>query len=218
MVKAVRISAKRAAGWVQDPERVRADILETARRVFVEKGLAGARVDEIAALTSTSKRMIYYYFGDKERLYRAVLEEAYRRIRDNERKLDVASLPPREAMAALAGFTFDHHADNPDFVRLVMVENIHRASHLRASDSIAALNSSVIGLVEAIYRRGVEAGVFRPNVTPLDIHLTISALAFYNVSNQATIQTIFAHDMSAPASRAARREHVVMMVLAMLAP
>lgn len=208
--------SRKAASWTQDPEGVRRGILEVAREEFVEKGLSGARVDEIAARTATSKRMIYYYFGDKEGLYRAVLEEAYARIRTFERSLDLADLPPREAIARLAGFTFDYHADNPDFVRLVMVENIHHARHLESSSKIGELNLSAIDMIREIYERGLAAGVFREGLDPIDIHLTISALSFYNVSNQASIRQVFGHDMAAPEARSRRRDSAIETVLRML--
>lgn len=215
-------TAKRAArsgkspGWTQDPDGVRRDILAVARAEFVENGLSGARVDEIAAKTSASKRMIYYYFGDKEGLYRAVLEEAYARIRNFERSLDLAALPPREAIATLTGFTFDYHADNPDFVRLVMVENIHHARHLESSAKIGELNLSAIDMIAEVYRRGLAEGVFREGLDPIDIHLTISALSFYNVSNRASIRQVFGHDMAAPEARARRRQSAIDTVLHML--
>jgi len=209
-------SGRKTASWTQDPEGVRRGILEVARAEFVEKGLSGARVDEIAARTATSKRMIYYYFGDKEGLYRAVLEEAYSRIRNFERSLDLADLPPREAIARLTGFTFDYHADNPDFVRLVMVENIHHGRHLASSSKIGALNLSAIDMIREVYERGLADGVFRENLDPIDIHLTISALAFYNVSNRASIRQVFGHDMAAPQARARRRSSAIETVLRML--
>jgi AcrR family transcriptional regulator len=196
----------------QDPEGVKRNILEVAHREFVEKGLSGARVDDIAAATATSKRMIYYYFGDKEGLYRAVLERAYAGIRDLERTLDPA-LPPAAALAAHVGMSFDYHADNPDFVRLVMVENIHRARHLEGASHISERNLSVIRMLRGIYERGVAEGAFRAGLDPLDLHLTISALSFYNVSNRCTIREIFGHDMGAPEARAARRASVIDAVL-----
>jgi AcrR family transcriptional regulator len=206
----------KTASWTQDPDGVRRDILAVARAEFVENGLSGARVDEIAAKTSTSKRMIYYYFGDKEGLYRAVLEEAYGRIRTFERSLDLAALPPREAIATLTGFTFDYHADNPDFVRLVMVENIHHARHLQSSPKIGELNLSAIDMIREVYGRGLRDGVFRDGLDPVDIHLTISALAFYNVSNRASIRQVFGHDMAEPDARERRRSSAVDTVLRML--
>lgn len=215
MVTAPARSARRgrAASWTQDPEGVRRDILAVARAEFVENGLSGARVDEIAAKTSNSKRMIYYYFGDKEGLYRAVLEEAYARIRTFERSLDLAALPPREAIATLTGFTFDYHADNPDFVRLVMIENIHHGRHLASSARIGDLNLSAIGMIAEIYARGLAEAVFRRGLDPTDIHLTISALSFYNVSNQASIRQVFGHDMAAPQARERRRLSAIDTIL-----
>jgi AcrR family transcriptional regulator len=206
-----------ATGRTQDPEGVRRNILAVARAEFVENGLSGARVDAIAARTSSSKRMIYYYFTDKEGLYRAVLEEAYRQIRALERTLDLAALSPEAALAELAGFTFDYHADNPDFVRLVMVENIHHGRHLRMSPNIGELNLSAIEMIRDVYARGLAAGVFRDGIDPIDIHLTISALSFYNVSNRATIEQVFRHDMGDPNHRRRRRTSVIEAVLRFVA-
>lgn len=214
--RAARTTGKLAT-WRQDPEKVRRDILEIARQEFVEHGLSGARVDEIAARTSTSKRMIYYYFGSKEGLFKAVLEAAYSSNRAAERLEELAALPPAEALAALAGRAFDYHAANPDFVRLVMVENIHRARHLRMSEVIGALNHSAIRAVRDIYERGVAAEIFRPGLDPLDIHLTYTAPAFYNVSNRATIREVFGHDMGAEAALARRRTSVIEAVLRFVA-
>ncbi|MDR6954846.1 AcrR family transcriptional regulator [Ancylobacter sp. 3268] len=207
---------RKSLSWTQDPEGVRRSILDAARIEFVEHGLSGARVDEIAAKTATSKRMIYYYFGDKEGLYRAVIEEMYERIRRFERSLDLATLPPDEAMTKLTGFTFDYHADNPDFVRMVMIENIHHARHLASSSKIATLNLSIIGVIREIYERGVAEGLFRPGIEALDIHLTISALSFYNVSNRASIRQVFGHDMGAPDVLPHRRQAVIDTVMHML--
>lgn len=209
-------AGRKSASWTQDPQGVRRSILDAARLEFVENGLSGARVDEIAARTATSKRMIYYYFGDKEGLYRAVLEEMYERIRSFERGLDLASLAPEEAMALLTGFTFDYHAENPDFVRMVMIENIHHARHLATSDRISTLNLSVIDMIREAYERGVADGVFRAGIEAIDVHLTISALAFYNVSNRASIRQVFGHDMGAPEALARRRAAAIDTVLRML--
>ncbi len=204
---------RNAASWTQDPAGVRRNILDMARAEFVENGLTGARVDEIAARTSSSKRMIYYYFGDKEGLYLAVLEECYAQIRGIEIEMDLAAMTPDAALAALVGFTFDYHADHADFVRLVMVENIHHAKHLKASEKIGALNTSAISKVEEIYGRGVALRAFRAGLRPIDIHLTMTALSFYNVSNRASIAQVFGHDMAAPGERATRRQVVIDTVL-----
>jgi AcrR family transcriptional regulator len=202
-----------APSRTNDPERVRRDILAVATREFAERGYSGARVDEIAAKTATSKRMIYYYFRDKEGLYIAVLEEAYARIRQIELGLNLEGLAPADALRRLAEFTFDYQNANPDFVRIVMVENIHNGVHLARSERIEGLNVSVITVLEEIYRRGVEEGVFRPNLAVLDLHMTISALSFFNVSNRATFSRIFKTEMDTPLALAHRRAVVAETVL-----
>ena len=134
---------------------------------FAANGLSGARIDEIAAKTHTSKRMIYYYFGDKEGLYRRVLEEAYRKVRAGEQELELDHLPPVEALRRLTEFTFDHHSRNPDFIRIVMIENIHHGAYMEQSELIRLLNAGAIQNLEAICRRGRAAGLFREDVSPL---------------------------------------------------
>ena len=175
--------ARAAEPRTNDPERTMADILEVATTEFADKGLSGARIDEIAAATRTSKRMIYYYFGSKEGLYVAVLEEAYRRIRAIETELHLEDLPPEDALRRLVGFTFDYQLANPEFIRLVMTENIHRGEFIAQSKVIQKLNVPAIDAVRAVYERGVEAGAFRRDVDPVDLHMSISALCFSSNSS-----------------------------------
>ena len=192
-----------------DPARTMAGILEVATAEFAAKGLSGARIDEIASITKTSKRMIYYYFDSKEGLYIAVLEEAYRRIRQIEQQLHLEDLAPEEALRKLVGFTVDYQWNNPDFVRLVMNENIHRGEFLAQSKTIQGLNIPVVHAVQQVYERGVEQGVFRANLDPLDLHMTMSALSFFNVSNHHTFSLIFKHSLTNPANYQARRESII---------
>ncbi|MAZ15049.1 MAG: TetR family transcriptional regulator [Ahrensia sp.] len=181
--------------WKQDPEGVRANILAVALKEFSEHGLSGARIDEIAAKTRTSKRMIYYYFGDKEGLYQKVLEETYRHVRDGEKELNLEDLSPVDALRQLVEFTFEHHRRNPDFIRLVMIENIHNGDYLKKSELIRQLNQTAISRIEAIYKKGVETGHFRKGIAPVAIHWEISALSFFNVSNRMTFSQIFGDDL-----------------------
>ncbi|MDO9711007.1 TetR/AcrR family transcriptional regulator [Paracraurococcus lichenis] len=202
----------------RDPEQTRRAILDAALAEFADKGLSGARVDEIAARTATTKRMIYYYFGSKEGLYAAVLEEMYGGIRDAEQALELDSLDPVAAMTRLVEVTFDYHAAHPAFVRLVAVENIHQARHLRESPSISDRNDAVIRMLRALLDRGERAGVFRARVDAVDLHLLISGFCFYRVSNRHTLQAIFGRDLTAPAHAAAHRRMIVEAVLAWLRP
>jgi len=198
---------------IYDAEQSLADILKVATAEFAEKGLSGARIDEIAAATRTSKRMIYYHFSGKEGLYLAVLEESYRRIREIETQLHLEDLDPEDALRKLVAFTFDYQQDNEDFIRLVMTENIHRGEYLAQSKTIQDLNVPAISAVQTVYQRGVKAGVFRKNVDPVDLHMSISALCFFNVANRHTFALIFKRDLASPAALRARRDSIVEMIV-----
>jgi len=196
-----------------DPDGNRRNIIEIATQEFAENGFSGARVDEIAARTKTSKRMIYYYFGGKEGLYIAVLEQAYRNIRSVEGTLDLAQQSPEEALRALVGFTFDYQNAHPEFIRLVMNENILHGAYLAQSKDIQRLNLAVVSAVGDLLARGQREGVFRSDLDPIDLHMSISALCFFNVSNRATFSTIFKRDMSSRKALAKRRAGVIDLIL-----
>jgi AcrR family transcriptional regulator len=212
---AARSSGQKAkrAPRTNDPERTMTDILEVAMREFADNGLAGARVDAIAEATRTSKRMLYYYYGSKEGLYIAVLEEAYRRMRTIEADLNLEDLPPEDALRNLVAFTVDYQRAHPEFIRLVMTENIHRGQYLAQSRLIHQLNVPAIEGLRRVYERGVAAGVFRAGIDPIDLHQSISALSVFNVANKHTFSLIFRRDLDAPAQTVARRNSIVEMVL-----
>ena len=183
-----------------------------AAQEFALNGLSGARIDEIAAKTRASKRMIYYYFCSKEGLYVSALENAYRQVREGEAKLDIEGLPPREALQRLVEFTFDHHHQHEEFIRMVMIENIHHAEFLERSSVARDLNVTAIANIEAIYAKGLAEGLFRPGLDPLEIHWQISALCFFNVSNRATFSKIFGKDVGGAAYQESLRRQTVDMV------
>jgi AcrR family transcriptional regulator len=209
---------RKAPRRTNDPDRTRRDIVEVATREFAQKGYSGARVDAIASRTRTSKRMIYYYFGSKEGLYLAVLEEAYSSIRRAEATLDLENLPPEAALRTLVGFTFDYYTEHPEFVRLVMNENIMEGVHMARSKAIGKLNVTVIDALRRIVSRGQKDRVFRRGIDPIELHMSISALGIFNVANRATFSTIFKRDMASPRALAKRREEVVEIVLRHVRP
>ena len=216
--KKAKAAAKPAAkktlpSRTNDPARTMAGILEVATAEFANKGLSGGRIDEIAAATRTSKRMIYYYFGSKEGLYVAVLEEAYRRMRQIEAELHLEDLEPIAALRRLVEFTFDHHSGNQDYIRLVMNENMERGAYLAQSKSIQQLNVPAIQAIRQLYDRGVANGLFRPGLDAIDIHASISALTFFNVSNQYTFGLIFKGQEPSAQAIAARRNSITEMIV-----
>ena len=197
----------------QGAEVTKEDILKIATEEFAEHGLTGARVDAIARRTRSSKRMIYYYFGGKEGLYLAVLEEAYSSIRRTEATLDLERLPPEAALRTLVAFTFDYYIKHPEFVRLVMNENIMDGVHMARSKTIGKLNVTVIDALRRLVARGQRAGVFRHDIDPIELHMSISALGIFNVANRATFSLIFKRDMTSRKALAVRRREVVDIIL-----
>jgi AcrR family transcriptional regulator len=188
---------------VRDAARTRDEILDIATAEFAAHGYNGARVDEIAALTRTTKRMIYYHFGGKKQLYIAVLERAYARIRHAEQQVSVDDLDPPTAVRRIAEVTFDHHEAHPDFIRLVSIENVHNADHVKELARVVDLGTPVIRLLDDLLDRGRRSGVFRSDVDSVDVHMMISAFCCFRVSNRYTFGAIFGRDLVDPG----RREH-----------
>src|SRR3954468_15627219 len=200
----------------RDADRTRAEILEVATHEFADLGYASARVDDIAAKTRTTKRMIYYYFGGKEGLYLAVLEQAYRHIRSLEQQLDVEHLQPVDALRQLAELTFDHHESHQDFVRLVAIENIHYARHLLRSESREVLAAPALDVLTRIMGPGRPAGLFRDDVDALDVHMVISAFCVFRGANRYTFNAIFDRDLLDPRLREHLRRMIGDLVVAHL--
>jgi AcrR family transcriptional regulator len=185
----------------RDAARTQREILDIATREFADRGFAGARVDEIAERTRTTKRMIYYYFGSKERLFVAVLERAYAAIRAAEQTIEVDHLDPEAAIRRLAELTFDHHESHPQFIRLVSIENIHRAEHIAGRSEFAGQNSPAIELIEKILVRGRRDGSFSRDIDAVDLHMMISAFCVFRVANRHTFGALFDRDLTDPALR-----------------
>lgn len=175
----------------RDPEVTRARILEAAKMEFAKLGLAGARVEAIATRSKANKRMIYHYFGSKEELFVAVLEDAYADIRTAELKLNLDHLSPEDAIVALATHTWNYYLKNPEFMTLVNSENLHKARHLKKSERFKELHHDFISMLQRILDRGVEAGVFRSGVDARQLHITMAAIGYYYLTNRHTSGLIF---------------------------
>ena len=187
-----------AAAKTRDAEATKARILAAAKTEFARLGLGGARVDGIADRAQANKRMIYHYFGSKENLFRAVLEEAYLGIRAAERALDLDRLPPREALEKFVRFTWRYYLDNPEFITLVNSANLHRGRHLERSGRIRDSSRRLVGMVREILDRGVREGAFRPGVDPVQLNVTIAAIGYYYLTNRFTGAILFERNFMAP--------------------
>jgi len=212
---------KRANGKTpqrRNPAATRQKLLAAARREFATSGLAGARVDEIAARAGVNKQLVYHYFGDKDALYLAVLEWVYEEIRAQERKLNLVGLPPERAIRKLIESSFDHLASHPDFIVLLNDENRGVARHVRRSRRLEAMHSPLVNMVDAILKQGVRAGIFRRGVDPVHLYISIAGLSYFFFSNTPTLSAIFGTDLSSAAAKRARRKHVVDLVMQALRP
>ena len=188
----------------RDAEVTKARILAAAKTAFATGGLGGARVDEIAELADANKRMIYHYFDSKEGLFQAVLEAAYADIRMAEQALDLENIPARDALENLVRFTWQYYLDNPEFITLVNSENLHKARHLKQSEIIATLSRRFVDMVGSLLDRGVEEGVFRPGLDPVQLNITIAAIGYYYLTNRYTGSIIFERDLMADEALEAR--------------
>lgn len=182
----------------RDAEATRARILEAAKSEFARLGLGGARVDEIAARARANKRMIYHYFGAKEDLFRAVLEEAYLDIRTAEQALELDHLPPREALETLVRFTWRYYLDNPEFINLVNSANLHQGRHVEGSERLREASRRFVGMVGDILDRGVASGEFRPGIDPVQLNTTIAAIGYYYLTNRFTSSILYERDYMSP--------------------
>ncbi len=192
----------------RDPERTKFEILNVATEEFANRGFAGARIDEIAAKTRTTKRMIYYYFGSKEKLYVATLERSYENIRVTEQNVDVASLDPVSAVRQLAEFTFDRHEGNPTFSRLVSHENVQKAQFVTAASGFPGLDRPIIKMWEQVLERGRAEGVFHRDIDALDLHMLVSSFCFFRINNRYTFKANFGSNLVQKSRRPMYRQMI----------
>ena len=182
----------------RDPEATRARILKAATQEFARYGVAGARGDRIARAARSSERMVYYYFGSKEGLFRAVLEAAYISLQQAERSVHLDDLPPAQALDEFCRFVWRYYLDHPEFIGLVNTENQHRAAHLKKSPQLGELVSPIIRLLRGLLARGAAAGVFRRDIDPVELYIAIAALGYFYLSNSATLSAVLGRDLRAP--------------------
>ncbi len=200
----------------RDPARNQERILGAATEEFSRHGLGGARVDRIAARAGANKRMLYYYYGNKEALFLAVLESRYAHIRRAEQGLRLGDLDPTEGVRRLIAFTWNYYLKHPEFLTLLNSENLHRARHLRRSKQIAAMHSPLVAMLKGLLERGARDGEFRNDVDPVQLYISIAALGYFYLSNRYTLSTIFERDLLAARSKSERLRHMTALVLGYL--
>jgi AcrR family transcriptional regulator len=197
----------------RDADRSQSTILAAARDEFADHGLGGARMERIAERAGVNKRLIYYYFEDKDRLFQAVLEQAYRQIREQERQLNLLALKPADAVRRLVEFTWDYYLAHPEFLSLLNSENLQGARHLENSRRAREMNSPLIATLGEILERGRKEGSFRGGVDPLQLYVSIAGLAYFYLSNHHTLSAIFGRDLMTAKARNERLTHMCDVIL-----
>jgi AcrR family transcriptional regulator len=197
----------------RNADRSQSTILAAARDEFSEHGLGGARMDRIAERAGLNKRLIYYYFEDKDRLFQAVLEQAYRHIRDEERRLNLLALKPADAVRRLVEFTWNYYLAHPEFLSLLNSENLQAARHLEKSQRAREMNSPLIATLGEILERGRKEGSFRGGVDPLQLYVSIAGLAYFYISNQHTLSAIFGRNLMSAKAKNERLTHMTDVIL-----
>ncbi|WP_374627915.1 TetR/AcrR family transcriptional regulator [Devosia sp.] len=197
----------------RDAEKTKASILSAARDEFCEEGFKGARVDAIADRAKANKRLLYHYFGNKEALYEAVLLDAYKEIRRGERELRISQYDPVEAVDRIIRFTFRHFLANPWFPRLLSVENLQNARFVKKIRNVDEIRSPIVGELHEIVKRGHDLGIFRTDVDPMQLYISIISLCYFYVSNMQTLSVVFGKDLSQFALIQDREAQAVQMVL-----
>ncbi|MGP4130992.1 TetR family transcriptional regulator [Pantoea tagorei] len=188
-------------------------MLAGALATFAEFGMQGARLEQIAENAQTTKRMVVYHFGNKEKLYIEVLEQVYQAIRQHETGLHLEAMEPELAISKLVEASFDYHVSHPDFMRLVCTENLLRGRYITQSPRIKALNRSALDVLEAILTRGQQQGVFIREIETIDVHRLISSICVHHVSNRYTFNALFSPDNSEEESIRRNRQLAVTATL-----
>ena len=211
------MTKKTAKPITRDPEKSRANILQAARTEFARSGLGGARVDQIAKMAGINKRMLYHYFGNKDELFCAVLEANYAHKRDSEKALELEQEEPVEAIRKLIALTWDYYLQYPEFLTLLNSANLHQAKHLKKSTEIRKMHTPFVSMIKGVLDKGVSQKLFKKNVDPAQLYISIAGLSYFYLSNQYTLSAIFGRNLLAPAARKERLAHMTDVVMSYLA-
>ncbi len=203
----------------RNPDKTRRAILDAATQEFIAKGFAGASVNEIADRANVNKRMLYHYFGKKDELYVAVLERVYLSLRSAQvQKLKVADLSPAQAIEALIRFTWNYYLEHPEFLNLMMIENMQQGKYALQSERISGSNAPLREVMEEVVKRGQNDGVFRKEVDPFQLYLTIAALGSAHIATRHTLSGLTGEDLTTPEQLDIRMRHIIDVVLGYLRP
>lgn len=197
----------------RDPDETQRRILAAAKVEFAKNGLGGARVDVIAARAKANKRMMYHYFGNKEALFKLVLENAYCDFREAEAALALDKEEPVTALCKWVAFSWDYFISNPEFITLVNSENLHKARHIMNSKRMQEMSRPFVGRMETLLQRGADAGLFRANLDAVQMNITLASVSYYYLTNRFTGTIVFERDLMSEAALKERLEFNIQSIL-----
>ena len=211
MTAAAKITTEERKPGVRElaAQATRDSILKAAIKVFSKNGFDGGRVEQISKAAKSYDRMIYYYFGSKEGLYIAALEEIYRRFNEAESELQLDESKPREALRKVIRFMWTYYLKHPEFITLLNTENLHRGKHIGKSDKAKDYSSPAVGVLQRVLQTGVAQGLFRADLLARDLYLTIAGLCYFYLSNRFTLSAFLGEDLEAPAALQQWQAHVI---------
>ena len=183
-------------------QATRDSILRAATKVFAKHGFAGGRIEQISTAAKSHDRMIYYYFGSKEALFIAVIEDAYRRFNEAEQTLALDVAQPRQALTDVIRFVWRYYQKNPDFITLLNTENLLRGKHIAKSARAREYSSPVIAITDRVLRSGATLGMFRTDLGARDVYLMIAGMAYFYLGNRYTLSSFLGENLEAPAALA----------------
>lgn len=200
----------------RDPVTTRERVLRAGIAEFCRKGYDGARMEQIARRSGANVRMIYHYFGSKERLYVATLERVYSEVRSKEIALNLRDHTPIDGMLSLVNFTFNHLLNHPEFIELIRNENLLRGRYLRKSNFVPLATIPLVDTVKDLLERGVKEGVFHRNVDPVQLYISLLSLCYIHLSNRYTLSIMFDRNLADDRWLRRRRKHVGEIILTYL--
>jgi AcrR family transcriptional regulator len=157
--------------------------------------------------------MLYYYYGNKERLYQAALEKVFADMIDAQRDFVMPIDDPVEGMRQLIARAWEHYVSHPDLVRLLMNENLLRGRHIQQSATVKRASFPLTETVKSLLERGQAMGVFRTDVSAEHVLMTIMSLGYFYVSNQYTCSGWLGVNLMSKPRRNAWLKHICAVVL-----
>jgi TetR/AcrR family transcriptional regulator len=188
-------------------------IIKAAIAEFASKGLDGARVDEVARRSGVNKTLLYQYVGNKDDLFTAALEAAYQSIRERQKEFVAQKMDPEAGVRQLVHMLMAVWVEHQEYGKLLASENFHGGKHVKRSKLIGEMYQQLVDALTDLLKRGAAQGVFRDNIDPIDLYISISSLSAYYVAHQHTLNAIFHIDVLNPKRLEQREDHIADMIL-----